>query len=196
MTSTSLVKEPRRPAPTRIGALLMLAATLLPGGAGADTRISVSGGESLADGGNRVNSLRLAVGKPFTFRIRLGAVGEIVPRWEVSLGNWDPNGPTAKGRTMRSISVRVLAGTATGPKRHAFLEAGTGPMYLSNRRVLDELDWGSKLQIDSHIGVGRAFGKANRYRLVYRLDHASNGGFANTNPGMNFQSLQFSIDRR
>ena len=49
----------------------------------------------------------------------------------------------------------------------------------------------TKFQFGDHIGVGARFGAANRHDLGLRLQHVSNGGIKNPNPGINLLLLRY-----
>jgi hypothetical protein len=44
--------------------------------------------------------------------------------------------------------------------------------------------------VRSHIGLGGYLDPGKRVFLTYRLQHTSNAGFGDTNPGIDFQALQ------
>lgn len=72
-----------------------------------------------------------------------------------------------------------------------FSEVGVGGHYLTDDK-LGERDFGSQLQLASHIGVGVGFGDKGRYELAYRFQHMSNGGTRTPNNGMEMHLLRFA----
>ena len=74
-----------------------------------------------------------------------------------------------------------------------FLEAGIGVSYATNHRyVTDHKDFSTRFNFASHIGVGYLFGEQQRNELSLRLEHYSNAGIKEPNPGENFLQLRFA----
>jgi lipid A 3-O-deacylase len=72
-----------------------------------------------------------------------------------------------------------------------YVEAGTGvnfvgPLYRSvGRRFSTSLNFGTQL------GVGLAFGRQREHELSLRIEHFSNAGLRNPNPGEDFLQLRY-----
>jgi len=72
-----------------------------------------------------------------------------------------------------------------------FVEVGVGanmitPMYRSaDRRFSTEFNFGD------HLGIGREFGMYNQHEIALRLQHFSNGGLKEPNPGENFLQVRY-----
>ncbi|WP_439329847.1 acyloxyacyl hydrolase [Comamonas guangdongensis] len=74
-----------------------------------------------------------------------------------------------------------------------FLEAGIGVSYATNRRyVTDHKDFSTRFNFGSHIGVGYLFGEQQKNEISLRLEHYSNAGIKEPNPGENFLQLRFA----
>ncbi len=63
------------------------------------------------------------------------------------------------------------------------LEVGWSPTLLG-RYQFDAKNLGTNLQFTSHVGI--AWDITDRFTLDARIQHMSNGGFAEPNPGINF----------
>ena len=55
-----------------------------------------------------------------------------------------------------------------------------------------ERRFGTRFQYGDHIGVGVRYGPRYRYDLGVRLQHLSNGGLADPNPGINFVQVRLA----
>ena len=72
-----------------------------------------------------------------------------------------------------------------------FVEAGVGanmilPMYRSaDKRFSTEFNFGE------HLGIGREFGMYNQHEIALRVQHFSNGGLKEPNPGENFLQVRY-----
>ena len=156
----------------------------------ADIRISTAGGVGLGDS---IYIVRASAARPLK-KLRLESGLSLIPLWEVSVTTWQPiSGQDGDGNGMISGSLRLLMQIPLTARERTFIEFGTGPMVISKREVADELDWGSNLQFDSHIGFGTFLDKEKRFHVVYRLQHASNASISDINPGLNFHMIQLGI---
>jgi hypothetical protein len=72
---------------------------------------------------------------------------------------------------------------------HAFLEAGTGIAWVSERRV-EGSDLGSRWHFTTHATVGYEIGPRRRWHVGLRVRHTSNAGFASPNPGLDIVMLE------
>ncbi len=73
-----------------------------------------------------------------------------------------------------------------------FVEAGTGIMATGKRLYNDGQRMGTRFNFASHVGVGMNFGHQRAHELSLRLQHASNAGIQNPNPGINFVQLRYA----
>lgn len=71
-----------------------------------------------------------------------------------------------------------------------YVEAGIGVNALSQRRIGAKY-MGSNFQFNEILGAGLMFGPAQRYRVSLDLQHVSNGGLTDENPGATFGTLGF-----
>ncbi len=71
-----------------------------------------------------------------------------------------------------------------------YLEAGLGIHLLSEVRI-GHRDMSSAFQFGSHAGFGLRFGGNDQYDLAWRIEHLSNAGLREPNPGINFSMVRF-----
>ena len=125
------------------------------------------------------------------------------------LANWPlPFGGTPKTGWYHEWLLEGTAGALT--RSEAFgLVATAGPLVrlrhdnwplfisvglrgtLLGRNQYGDLNFGESLQFTSHIGAGLAMHK--RFMIEYRLEHMSNAGLSQSNPGLNLHTFAFSI---
>lgn len=74
-----------------------------------------------------------------------------------------------------------------------YLEAAIGLHLLDNVHVAEDRSFSSRFQFGDHIGAGVRFGPGGRYDLGVRLQHLSNAGIRNPNPGINFLQLRLQV---
>jgi hypothetical protein len=73
-------------------------------------------------------------------------------------------------------------------KGQPYLEAAIGFHAISNLEFDSGHETSTRFQFGDHIGVG--FWLDNRNDLTFRLQHLSNGGIRNPNPGINFIQIR------
>lgn len=71
----------------------------------------------------------------------------------------------------------------------AFLEASFGVHLLSKRRINGHRAFGTSFQFGEFVGAGLLFGARRQLGLGVRLQHVSNGGIRDPNPGLTFVSI-------
>ena len=74
-----------------------------------------------------------------------------------------------------------------------FIEIGTAPTLVSEDE-LAESDIGGNFQFTSHVTVGTRFGRGDRWEAGVRVQHISNAGIEDENPGLNF--VMFEVGYR
>jgi len=170
-----------------IGLLTLL--PLLP--AAAAGTAAVEAGRSWAD---EVAVRRVSLARYWGGAWALGAGWRVRPLWALSAGRLRPMARvgTAKSAAVYQaglrLLVRLLAARGPGP----FLEAGTGPVYLTDDAVGDH-KLGSRLQFRSHAGVGVLLGPGGHLELAYAYSHTSNAHLGWPNPGINFHTLRLGV---
>ena len=98
--------------------------------------------------------------------------------WDLSFGGW-----TGGHGHVYDFGFTPVARAGTSP----YIEAGVGAHVLSDLDVGTGSDFSTRFQFGDHIGVGLRFGA---YDLGLRVQHLSNGGLRNPNPGINFLILR------
>ena len=71
-----------------------------------------------------------------------------------------------------------------------FVEAGTGVMFSNKHLYNSGRRMGARWNFVSHIGLGLNWGQVHEVSL--RLQHASNAGLKNPNPGLNMVQLRYA----
>jgi len=71
-----------------------------------------------------------------------------------------------------------------------YFELGLGVHLLSKVHIRTR-DLGSTFQFGTHAGIGVLLGEEYRYELAWRIEHLSNAGLKEPNPGINFSMVRF-----
>ena len=100
---------------------------------------------------------------------------------DVSLGSWNSDTGTVHdfGVTPTLRYARHVRGW--------YFDGGLGAHVLSDSHVSTDLGFSTRFQFGDHLGAGYRFGT---WDLSTRLQHLSNGGMRNPNPGINFLQLR------
>ena len=98
--------------------------------------------------------------------------------WEASAGAW-----TSDRNTVYDLGMTPVFRIG----RAWYAEAAIGVHFLSSNAIEARRDFATHFQFGDHIGVGY---RARTYDIGLRLQHLSNGGIENPNPGINFLILR------
>ena len=72
-----------------------------------------------------------------------------------------------------------------------FAEAGIGGTLMDSLYRTTSREFSTAFQFTEQIGVGRNFGERGEHELSVRLQHVSNGGIKEPNPGENFWRVRY-----
>ena len=97
--------------------------------------------------------------------------------WELSLAQWDTQ--------LGSVNEVGLTPVFRYSRRHRgpYVEAAIGAHVLSTTSVHGDAPFSTHFQFGDHVGAGYRFAK---YDVGMRIQHLSNAGIRNPNPGINF----------
>lgn len=77
----------------------------------------------------------------------------------------------------------------------SYLDFGFSPTFLSDATV-DDRSLGGHLHFTSSLSIGRHFGRYDEFSLALRVQHVSNGGLDERNPGIDVAGLRFAWEFR
>lgn len=80
-----------------------------------------------------------------------------------------------------------------GEDQSVFVEFGFSPTFIGGSRFADR-DMGGNVHFTSSLSIGHKFGRFRQAALALRLQHISNGGLSDTNPGMDMLGLNFAFN--
>ena len=97
--------------------------------------------------------------------------------WDLTYGGWQGN-----AGNVHDVGLTPVFRYAQAP-RGPYLEGAIGLHLLTDEHISRRLDFSTHFQFGDHIGAGY---RLERYDFSVRLQHLSNGGMRNPNPGINF----------
>lgn len=144
-------------------------------------------------GNHGAYSATVGVVLPWSWSRSLGS-GQVTGAWDLGLGYLSARPEFASRRSVTALGagVNLRWRPANGASRW-FVEAGTGLVWHSRHYVSDDKYFSTRYNFASHLGVGRNFGPRGRHALALRVQHISNAGVKNPNPGDNFLLVRYSV---
>ncbi len=113
--------------------------------------------------------------------------------WEASLSQWSY--PTAQERrTAALIQLGLIPVFRWRPDQGTspwFAEAGIGATLTTVAYQTDRKRFSTRFNFGDHLAVGRSFGATRSHELSLRVEHFSNAGLRQPNPGENFLQLRY-----
>ena len=185
----------RRRSLRRQGAALLVAAAAALPAAAQSVPEPVDG---WAPGGAFV---QLARGSSRADAATVGLMWRLAPAWrvgpgslslylEAAVGRWSPGHEGNGERSVTQFGLTPVARwRADGPW---FGELGIGADGIAPRYQDGNRHFSTVFNFGSHLAIGRSFGAAQAHELALRIEHFSNGGITEPNPGINFLQLRYA----
>jgi hypothetical protein len=107
------------------------------------------------------------------------------------LGNWSSR-PQASARRTPGAGLGPSLRWRGAAGQSWFVELGTGVSWFSRHYRNGSDAFGSRVNFSSHLGLGRNFGPQRAHELSLRIQHSSNAGIKEPNPGENFLLLRYA----
>ena len=133
----------------------------------------------------------------------LGATWDTPYRWfqgtvslygEASVSQWSyprESGDGYHGLTQFAL-VPVFRFRGDGGNSPWFAEAAVGAAISNQYYERDHKHFSTRWNFEDHLAVGRNFGPRNEHELALRVQHYSNGGLKEPNPGQTFVQLRYA----
>ncbi|MBS0508762.1 MAG: acyloxyacyl hydrolase [Proteobacteria bacterium] len=119
--------------------------------------------------------------------------GELRGHWDFYASRWSFDGG---GGRRSSLLLGVTPTLRLRPRQGAaawFWEAGIGASLSNHRyRPLGHEEFSTRFNFASHLGLGLNLGARRQHELLLRLQHVSNAGIKQPNPGLNFLQLRYA----
>lgn len=139
----------------------------------------------LGRGDDRTNVLRLSYTSTWRKGEPASREWHLVGYWEFSAAVWDNHDESAA-----DVSVTPVFRLA---RSSVYVEGAIG-FHLVSTHISAHRTFSTVYQFGEHLGAGFRFGPAGRYDLGLRVQHISNGGLSQPNPGINFVLVRFQYE--
>jgi hypothetical protein len=113
---------------------------------------------------------------------------------EVAVGRWATDNNTDGGQDWVT-QVGITPVIRVHPHSQFadwFVEGGVGINLIRPFYRDDDKRFSTQFNFGDHIGIGREFGRDARQEISLRLQHFSNAGLKEPNPGENFMQIRYS----
>jgi lipid A 3-O-deacylase len=122
--------------------------------------------------------------------------GRLATSIEASFGQWQTHGQRQHTRPFGQFgltpSLRFFPDAWHG---QWFVEAGVGANMISPAYHTDGKRFSTAFNFGDHLAIGRAFGSAHQQEMALRIEHFSNAGIDQPNPGEDFLQLRWVVWR-
>jgi hypothetical protein len=112
---------------------------------------------------------------------------------ELVLGQWRLKDAAEIEQSYTHLAlVPMFRFRGAGGQSPWFIEAGIGASY--NNKLVEKGDkqLSTRWNFSDNVAVGRSFGAQQQHELSLRLQHTSNAGIKNPNPGLNLVMLRYA----
>ena len=141
--------------------------------------------------GRGTHQLTLGAAWDWNWQHALGP-GRLSAYWEASASGWsyprEGGGQTELGLVEITPVLRFRPGDGASPW---FVEAGIGATLMTRVYRTDGKQFSSAYNFGDHLAIGRSFGAPQNHEIALRIEHYSNGGLKEPNPGENFLQLRY-----
>lgn len=113
---------------------------------------------------------------------------------ELSYAWWHIDSADRAGRSQLSqlALIPTLRLRPAGGASPWFFEAGLGLTATSAVYRTRQKSFSTRFNFGTHLAVGRSFGERRQHEVALRLEHFSNAGIKQPNPGENFVQLRYA----
>ena len=120
--------------------------------------------------------------------------GVLSPYVEASISQWRYRRGNGRGTGhLTQLAVTpVLRWRLDGGASPWFAEAGMGLSFTTSLYETADKRFSTRFNFGTHLGVGRNFGPRREHEVVLRVEHFSNAGIKQPNPGENFLQIRYA----
>lgn len=117
--------------------------------------------------------------------------------WEASIARWSYTGETGRSTSLGKLEVapmfRYRPSDGASPW---FIEGGIGLTLMNRMFASNRKRFSTRYNFGDHLAIGRSFGRQGQYKVALRLEHVSNAGLKEPNPGESLVQLRLSYGFR
>lgn len=140
--------------------------------------------------GQNTQSYVVGFSNPFDWKYDFRG-GRFKAYWSVELGGWKGSYPEDRWYWQAGITPTLRYDWSTDGL--LFMEAGIGANVISPHFAHgNHSRFATRFNFGDHLGIGMYLGADRKDEIALRVEHFSNGGYKQPNPGVNFVQLRYS----
>ena len=125
------------------------------------------------------------------------AGGRISGYWETSVSRWAYSREGGRSASLGKIEFApVFRYRPSDGASPWFADAAIGLTLMNRLYVSDRKRFSTRFNFGDHLAIGRNFGAQGQYEVALRVEHVSNGGIKEPNPGESLIQLRLSYGFR
>lgn len=151
------------------------------------TGVFVQAGSGAAD----VQAASIGLLWPWQWRRPLGS-GLLTAETELSLSQWRADRGGGHQTLNELVLLPLLRWRPAAGQSPWFVEGGIGLSYADQLLATPQKTFSTRWNFSDNLAVGRSFGAQQQHEISLRLQHTSNAGLREPNPGLNLWMLRYS----
>jgi hypothetical protein len=113
-------------------------------------------------------------------------------RWEFAIGRWHTELGGRDQAWVTQLSAVPALRLSRPSERGWYAELGSGPSLLMPLFRGRDREFSTEFNFRSHLAVGYVLGERGEHDFGVRVEHFSNAGIRDPNPGMDFAALRYT----
>ena len=115
-------------------------------------------------------------------------------RWDIAVGRWRADLDAEEGDENRVTQLSVVPTLRVfGPSRRGWYgEIGSGPAMVMPVFKSRDRSFSTEFNFQSQLALGYTLGDRAEHDIGLRIEHFSNAGIRDLNPGLEFASLRYT----
>lgn len=119
--------------------------------------------------------------------------GELRAHWDLHLSRWHFDGRAGYNHSWVLGVVPTLRLRPEQGQAPWFWELGVGGTMANRRYLVNRRTFSTRFNFSTHLGLGLNLGTWRQHELLLSLQHVSNAGIKEPNPGLNFLRLRYAL---
>ncbi len=142
--------------------------------------------------GYHVDMARVSVNREWTEKWFTDHSWVLGGYWDASLGEWHAHNPAGGNHDVVDFGITPVWRVTERERSPIapYAELAVGAHYISEHAIYTGRNMSTHFQFGDHVGLGVSLGEQHAWDLGVRLQHLSNAGLKNPNPGINFYQVR------
>lgn len=119
--------------------------------------------------------------------------GELCGHWDLYLSRWSFDGVAGYNSSLVLGVTPTLRLRPDQGRSAWFFEAGIGATLANHRYRVVQRSFSTQFNFAPHLGLGINLGARRQHELLLGVQHVSNAGIKEPNPGLNFVFLRYAL---